>query len=136
MINIDLLSRITYIKSKAASTLVYNFTLLPSPSPTILKQIQKLFNDYIWRGGRHYLKATAFYQPYSEGWLAAPCVSVQEASLKLSGIPQLLNSQNAGIFWVKQFKKCLKIPLEDLFTINMKFEHMSQFVYKHCLHPF
>ena len=48
--NIDLLSRITFLKSRAASILVYYFTLLP-PTPTkTTKMIQNLLNNYMWGG--------------------------------------------------------------------------------------
>ena len=63
------LERITVIKSVALSKINHLILSLPKPSEKIVKEIQILFNIYLWNRGKDKIKTSLLNQNYDNGGL-------------------------------------------------------------------
>jgi len=91
--NLTLYGRITIIKSLALPKLVHLFSSLPNPPKEVLRNLQSLCFNFIWKNTEK-IKRTVLYNDYENGGLKVPNIEVFCDSLKICWIKQLLNDMN------------------------------------------
>ena len=90
--------KITVIKSLLISKLVHLLLALPNPTATMLKEIEKMFYNFIWGSKRDAIKRTRLIQNYANGGLRMIDINAFINSLKLSWLKRLFLSQST---WAK-----------------------------------
>ena len=87
--NITPMGRITVIKSLFVSKFVHLLTALPNPSRKELKQLEKIFFEFLWEGKRDPVKRAKVIQNYSHGGLRMLDLQSFVKSMKISWINRL-----------------------------------------------
>ena len=82
--NLTPIGRITVIKSLLISKFVHLLTVLPNPSQTELKQLERLFFEFLWAGKRDPVKRAKVIQNYSNGGLCMLDLQAFVKSMKIS----------------------------------------------------
>ena len=91
--NLSPLGKITVIKSLLLSKLIHLLTVLPSPSQTISKQLERIFFSFLWGGQRDPIKRARAVQNFAAGGLRMIDVNAFIRSLKLSWLKRLTESK-------------------------------------------
>ena len=76
--------RILQMKQLVASTFVYRFQLLPSPTVAFTRTIDSQLHNYVWEQGRHRMRKELLWQPTSQGGLGMINVFIQNKALKFA----------------------------------------------------
>ena len=92
------LGKITVIKSLLISKIVHLLTALPNPSKSALKELEKLFFNFIWGGKRDPIKRAKLTQTYANGGLRMVDITAFTNSLKLTWLKRMMTSENT---WVR-----------------------------------
>lgn len=89
---LSLYGKRTVVKTLALSMLTHIFSVLPSPSNSLLHEIQTLFFKFIWEGKRDRLKRTLMYTRFN-----IPNVALYDSSLKIAWVKRTITA--VGAFW-------------------------------------
>ena len=92
---LTLLGEITVIKSLAASQLVYIMSSLPS-SQYYLKEIHRLFFNFLWDGKGDKIKRSEMINDYENGGLNVLDIQTFNRALKAKWITKYLDNSNNG----------------------------------------
>lgn len=91
--NISPLGKITVIKSLLLSKLIHLLTVLPSPSQTTSKQLERIFFSFLWGGQRHPIKRAKAVQNFAAGGLRMIDMDAFIRSLELSWLKRLTEAR-------------------------------------------
>lgn len=94
--NLSLLGKITLIKTFAISQLVYQLSILPSPSKTYISELNKILYNFIWDGKPDKIKRSVMIAPIDKGGLNMIDITIQDKSLKIAWIKRLLDNSQAN----------------------------------------
>ena len=83
------IGRITVIKSLLVSKFVHLFTALPNPTQAELKQLERLFFQFLWAGKRDPVKRAKIVQDYAHGGLRMLDLLSFVKSMKISWLKRL-----------------------------------------------
>ena len=92
---LSLIGKITVLKSLVASQLVYILTPLQTNHQAI-KEINKLFFNFLWNGKKDKIKRSIMINDYPEGGLKMIDIASFNKSLKATWIKKYLDSGNRG----------------------------------------
>ena len=84
--NIRPIGRVTIFKSLILSKVIHVLQSLPTPSKELLKEIEKLSINFIWRGKRHEVNKKVLCYPTQKGGLNMFNLSEFDCSLKIGWI--------------------------------------------------
>ena len=107
------------MKQLLASTFVYRFQLLPTPSNNFIEKMDKEIHNYVWEGRRHRLRKSLLSQPTSEGGLGMVNIHIQNRSLKFAWFNRMLSDTTHVQFWSAHLTHCFVIPLCDVLNCNL-----------------
>ena len=108
------------VKSKAISRLIYQLSMLPTPSSNCIDKVKHLLYKFIWENKRDKIKRKVMNQDYKLGGCRMIDITVQNKALKLSWIPCIL--ENVDSFWVQCLQANLHFPFECILlgSLNKK----------------
>ena len=110
--NLTPIGKITVIKSLLLSKLVHVFISLPTPSPSTIKELEKMFHDFLWNNRSDPIKRSKLAQTISfDGLHVTDLVSFIK-SMKIGWIQRLYFSNQA---WSTLIKQNLP-PIEQLYS--------------------
>ena len=90
MRNISPIGRIQKVKSLALSKLTHLFLSLPSPDSETMKTLEKMFNNFVWRNGRHCVNKEILQAPNSKGGLNMIYIPNFDLGLKLTWLRKMI----------------------------------------------
>ena len=90
MRNISPVGRIQIVKSLALSKLTHLFMSLPSPDAETLKKLEKMFNNFVWRNGRHCVNKDILQAPVIKGGLNMINIPNFDLGLKLTWLRKMI----------------------------------------------
>ena len=123
--HVSLIGKVLLLRSLINSKIVYKLLHYPSPHIIILKKLDKLFYDYIWRG-RHRINKACMEQPVVRGGLNMINVFDQNFSLKCRWLAQALQESVDKAFWEIHLQACIRIPLKDFLRCNLTSQSMKK----------
>ena len=88
--------RCIIVKNLALSKLTYLFSVLPSPDAQLLRQVERIFFEFIWGSKRDKVRRSVSKNLLVNGGLKAPDVYLYSLSLKTNWIKRWLDPQNSG----------------------------------------
>ena len=88
------IGRITVIKSLLLSSLSHLFISLPNPNEKLLKDLKKLFFNFIWTGTSR-IKKTVLCQEYCNGGLKMVNINAFIAALKTTWLRKIITDNNS-----------------------------------------
>ena len=94
-LNLSLIGKVTVIKTLVIPKLVYLFSVLPTPAQTYIKDIEKLFREFIWNSKKARISLNQLENNISEGGLKLTNINAFCAALKLSWIKRLITSDGS-----------------------------------------
>ena len=106
--NLTQLGKITVIKSLLLSKLVHLLTVLPNPSQSVLKQLERIFFSFLWHGGRDPIKRAKTIQSYAAGGLQMIDVKAFVQSLKLTWLKRLRESKAPWVILAENELPCVE----------------------------
>jgi exonuclease III len=86
--------KITVLKSLAVSKLTHLFTNLPDPPIAFLKELDKMFFDFLWSGRSHKIKKSVVCKDYNDGGLRMINVFDFLSTLKISWLRRIRNEES------------------------------------------
>ncbi|XP_063408202.1 uncharacterized protein LOC134691566 [Mytilus trossulus] len=92
--NITIYGKIVVVKTLALPILIQCFTVLPDPSPDILKQLQAMLYRFVWDGKGDKIKRNILISNYEDGGVKMPHIESFIKSLKLSWVKKVLDPTN------------------------------------------
>ena len=95
--NITVYGRIQVVKTLALSKVTHLVQIIPNPPPALILKLQKLLNNFIWKGGRQkkvVINQELAQQPQTTGGLAIPNLQNFWDSLKLAWLPRLIQADD------------------------------------------
>ena len=92
--NTTLVGRILIIKSLALSKLVHFFISLPSPPKDFVRELNKKFFRFLWKGKPPKIKRTTLELDFNEGGLRMVNVERFEKTMKIKWLKRMLSSND------------------------------------------
>ena len=86
------LGQVLIVKSMAISRLIYQLSMLPTPSSNCMDKIKDVLYKFIWNNKRDKIKRKVMNQDYKFGGCRMIDITVQNKALKLSWIPHILEN--------------------------------------------
>ena len=117
--------RILQMKQLIASTFVYCFQLLPSPTIKFIQQIDRQLHNYVWEQGRHRMRKELLWQPTLQGGLGMINIFIQNKALKFSWFNRLLSDTVNLQFWAIHLSYCFILPLSDVLNCNIHHRELN-----------
>ena len=87
--SLTVLGRITVVKSLLVSKLNYLFMSLPNPSDLVMRDIDRLFHNFIWENKPDKINREQMSQPYCDGGAKMINIYIHAKSLKISWMRRL-----------------------------------------------
>ena len=106
--NLTLVGKIIVIKALALSTLVHIFIALPNPQDSFMKDLNKIFFDFLWNGKKDKIKRENIMRNYDEGGLRMIDIISFVTALKLSYLQR----------YIRNNKNILNFPVNDIFRLG------------------
>ena len=113
--------KITIIKSMALAKIVHLFINLPDPEKNFLKQLSKLFNNFLWDGKKGKINKVTACAEYHEGGLKMMDIDAFIAALKIKWLKRLEESEDNS--FMKKSAMLLNKRLVDLSNIGGEFSY-------------
>ena len=114
---LTIFGRITIINSLLASQLIYRLSVLPTPTLSDLKSVDKMLFNYLWGNKPHQIPKLTVIGQYSDGGIKMVDIFKKEAALKIAWVKRLLEDKNHSIGI--NLNSMLKIEPNLLFKCNM-----------------
>ena len=92
MLTTNPLLKITIINTLLLSQLVYQLTILPSPSEATVRRKEKLLFDYLWDGKPHKMAKRIINNQYHLDGIKMPNVHMKNDVLKCSWVVKIYNN--------------------------------------------
>merc|ERR1711963_1334381 len=86
--------KITIIKSMALAKIVHLFINLPDSEKNFLKQLSKMFNNFLWDGKKGKINKVTTCAEYHEGGLKMTDIDAFIAALKIKWLKRLEESED------------------------------------------
>ena len=118
------LGQVLIVKSMAISRLMYQLSMLLTPSSNCMDKIKDVLYKFIWNNKRDKIKRKVMNQDYKFGGCRMIDIAVQNKALKLSWIPCIL--ENIDSFWVQCLQANLHFPFEHILLGNLNKKDMEK----------
>ena len=111
--------RVHLIKTEALSQLTYLMTVLPKPSPILIKSIEKVMFNFIWGNKKDKIKRATLKSKYKNGGLQVPDIDCRADSLKMTWIKKYVDDE-INSSWKSAVKPIFSLPNDmNIFECNM-----------------
>ena len=121
--------KITVIKLLCLSKIVHILISLPSPSPKILNELNKLFYNFLWSGKPDKIKRTVSKMKIDKGGIGMIDVNFFDKALKLTWVRRYFNSSSS---WKNLFNE-LYPNFKEVFNYGDEYETV---ILNEIKHPF
>ena len=81
--------KVTIINSLFLSQLIYRFTVLPTPSKSIIDKIDKILFNYLWENRPHKIAKDVVSNEYQSGGIKMPNIYIKNDALKCSSVDRI-----------------------------------------------
>ena len=81
--------KVTVINSLFLSQLIYRFTVLPTPSKSIMDKIDKILFNYLWDNRPHKIAKDVVSNDYQFGGIKMPNIYIKNNALKCSSVDRI-----------------------------------------------
>ena len=88
------IGKITVLKSLAASKLTHLLTNLPDPSEDFLRELDKMFFEFLWNGRAHKIKKSVICRNFPDGGLRMINIYSFLSTLELSWLRRIHNEES------------------------------------------
>ena len=75
--HLNLFGKVTIINSLSLSQLIYRFTVLPTPSKSIMDKIDKILFNYLWENRPHKIAKDVVSNEYQSGGIKMPNIYIK-----------------------------------------------------------
>ena len=89
--------KIVIINTLLSSQLVYKMSVLPTPSESELKEIDKVLHNYLWNNKPHKIAKSVILNGIQEGGLGMVDIYTKDIALKTAWIKRIANSNKHTI---------------------------------------
>ena len=111
--------RVHLVKTEALSQLTYLMTVLPKPSPVLIKSIETIIFNFIWGNKKDKIKRATLKSKYKHGGLQVPDIDCRADSLKLTWIKKYVDN-DLNTSWKNVVKPIFSLPNNlNIFECNM-----------------
>jgi len=93
MRTISIKGKITLLRSLIMPHILYIASIIPIPDDFI-KEIDKMFFDFVWPHGKHHVKKKVIIQKVRDGGLQMPDLFSLVKAIRLTWVKRLLNSKS------------------------------------------
>lgn len=93
MRTISIKGKITLLRSLIMPHILYIASIIPIPDDFI-KEIDKMFFDFVWPNGKHHVKKKVIIQKVRDGGLQMPDLFSLVKAIRLTWVKRLLNSKS------------------------------------------
>ena len=121
--------KVTVIKTLVISKIVHILISLPSPSPKILNELNKLFYDFLWDGKPDKIKRSVSKTKINKGGIGMIDVHIFDKALKLTWVRRYFNSHAS---WKLLFDKMYP-NFKEMFNYGDGYEPI---ITNEVIHPF
>ena len=121
--------KVTVIKTLVISKIVHILISLPSPSPKILNELNKLFYDFLWDGKPDKIKRSVSKTKINKGGIGMIDVHIFDKALKLTWVRRYFNSHAS---WKLLFDKMYP-NFKEMFNYGDGYEPI---ISNEVIHPF
>ena len=121
--------KVTVIKTLVISKIVHILISLPSPSPKILNELNKLFYDFLWDGKPDKIKRSVSKTKINKGGIGVIDVHIFDKALKLTWVRRYFNSHAS---WKLLFDKMYP-NFKEMFNYGDGYEPI---ITNEVIHPF
>ena len=101
----------------AISRLIYQLSMLSTPSLNFMNRVKDKMYKFIWNNKRDKIKRPIMNQEYKLGGCKMVDINIQNKYLKLACIPHIFCNLNC--FWVECIKSNLIFPMEHILAGNL-----------------
>ena len=122
--NLSLIGKINIVNTLVASLFVYKMMVLPNKPSTIIVQVEKDIELFLWNGHKPKVQMKVLQKPKTAGGLGLVCLKTKEAALKATWINILRNDVAGANLAYQNFAPVLqeliwdcKIAVEDVKTV-------------------
>ena len=128
---LTLYGKVTLINSLLLSQLIYKFSMLPTPPPYFLADVQKELSQFLWHDKRPKIKKDVLYNNLQNGGIRMTEITNKNKAIKTAWVPRLLNSiQNNSAVHTYLQASVSPINLEILLTSNIKCKDVQKLIQK------
>ena len=120
--------KITIIKTLGISKLTYLFSNIPDPSLGFLKELEKIFFDFLWSGKYSKLNRECTYKPISEGGLNMLNIYSFLSAMKVNWLKRILKDDSN----YKKFLVDLYPTIKNLNYVGAEYCHILRNNIKNC----
>ena len=89
--DLTLIGKATILKAFALSKLTFLFSVLPSPSPTFLKELNKIIFNFVWSGKSEKIKRKVLINTFEKGGVKIPDPQSFDKAIKVTWVKRILN---------------------------------------------
>ena len=125
---LTLYGKVTILNSFVISQLVYQMSVLPSPTPEMIAQINTMIFNFIWNNKPDKIKRKIMKQSKCFGGLSVPDVVNKNQALKIAWIPRLLHPETKA--WMIFLTKYIPMDIKIFLQCNMNTEDITSFINK------
>ncbi len=119
MRDLTLYGKATVVKTFIQSQLVYQLSVLPSPSKLFHKKVEKLIFKYLWNNKPDKIKRSVMYSKRENGGIGIPNIEYQDSALKITWVKRLLMEDNATRGWNSVARSIFPKKITMLFEGNL-----------------
>ena len=124
--------KIVILNTYVLSQLVYLMSVIPTPPPHILKEIEQNIFLFIWNGPRDKIKRHVLYFKKEYGGLSVPDVITKNKALKMAWIKRIINDNPRT--WSSFIYKHTPIKTIDFWNFNLNKSDTNQICKKYHNH--
>ena len=127
------LGRVLIVKLMAISRLIYQLSMLPTPTSSCMDKIKDLLYKFIWNNKTNKIIRKVMNQDNKLGECRRIDITVQNKTLKLTWIPHIL--ENIDSFWIQSLQANLHFPIEHILLSNLNKKDMVKCM-DNCINMF
>ena len=111
---LTLFGKITIIQTLLVSQLVYKMSVLPSPSPELMKDLENFLLNFLWNDKKHYLNKNLIKLDIYNGGIKMTDLKIKNSALKIAWLGRLHSPLDAKWKNIARFF----LPEEELLFFN------------------
>ena len=134
--NLSILGKVTILKTMALPKLVHVLTILPSPDPVFIKNLNEIFSRFLWNHKKGKINRNLLAQDYESGGLKLTHIETQIKALKSRWIRYILLENEEWIRvlqMVSGWDDCARILSLDPKSIRQKANQIANRFWKEVI---
>jgi hypothetical protein len=114
------------VNSQAISQLVYLFSVLPSPHPKFLHDMQRHLFQFIWHKKPERIKRHILYGPKEEGGVNMTNLEIKNYALKIAWVKRITQNNHSPPSWTIFVTKLFKELGNKFWECNLKHTYLKE----------